>query len=42
MKRLIYFSNWLYLFSLSLWVGGMFLLGNRGSHQTQRAKTAGE
>lgn len=27
MKRLIYFSNWLYLFSLSLWVGGMFLLG---------------
>ncbi len=27
MKRLIYFSNWLYLFSLSLWVSGMFLLG---------------
>ncbi len=27
MKRLIYFSNWLYLFSLSLWVAGMFLLG---------------
>jgi len=27
MKRLIYFSNWLYLFSLALWVGGMFLLG---------------
>lgn len=27
MRRLIYFSNWLYLFSLSLWVGGMFLLG---------------
>jgi uncharacterized membrane protein len=27
MKRLIYISNWLYLFSLSLWVGGMFLLG---------------
>ena len=27
MKRLIYFSNCLYLFSLSLWVGGMFLLG---------------
>ncbi|NIQ02348.1 MAG: DUF4149 domain-containing protein [Nitrospinaceae bacterium] len=27
MKRLIYFANWLYLFSLALWVGGMFLLG---------------
>ena len=27
MKRLIYFSNWIYLFSLSLWVAGMFLLG---------------
>jgi len=27
MKRLIYISNWLYLFSLALWVGGMFLLG---------------
>lgn len=27
MKRLIFFANWLYLFSLSLWVGGMFLLG---------------
>jgi len=27
MKRIIYISNWLYLFSLSLWVGGMFLLG---------------
>lgn len=27
MRRLIYFANWLYLFSLSLWVGGMFLLG---------------
>lgn len=27
MKRLIYISNWLYLFSLSLWVAGMFLLG---------------
>ena len=27
MKRLVYFSNWLYLFSLSLWVAGMFLLG---------------
>ena len=27
MKRLIYIFNWLYLFSLSLWVGGMFLLG---------------
>jgi uncharacterized membrane protein len=27
MKRLIHFTNWLYLFSLSLWVGGMFLLG---------------
>lgn len=27
MKRLIFFSNWLYLFSLSLWVAGMFLLG---------------
>ena len=27
MKRLIYIANWLYLFSLSLWVGGMFLLG---------------
>ena len=27
MKRLLYISNWLYLFSLSLWVAGMFLLG---------------
>lgn len=27
MKRLIFFFNWLYLFSLSLWVAGMFLLG---------------
>jgi len=27
MKRLIIFLNGLYLFSLSLWVGGMFLLG---------------
>jgi len=27
MKRLILFFNFLYLFSLSLWVGGMFLLG---------------
>ncbi len=27
MKRLVYISNWFYLFSLSLWVGGMFLLG---------------
>ncbi len=27
MKRLIYISNGLYLFSLALWVGGMFLLG---------------
>ena len=27
MKRLIIFFNGLYLFSLSLWVGGMFLLG---------------
>ncbi|MZG53029.1 MAG: DUF4149 domain-containing protein [Nitrospinae bacterium] len=27
MKRLIFISNWLYLFSLSLWVAGMFLLG---------------
>jgi len=27
MRWLIYFSNWLYLFSLCLWVGGMFLLG---------------
>jgi uncharacterized membrane protein YedE/YeeE len=27
MRRLIYISNWLYLFSLALWVGGMFLLG---------------
>ncbi len=27
MKRLVYISNWLYLFSLALWVGGMFLLG---------------
>ncbi|MFQ5481435.1 MAG: hypothetical protein ACE5ER_01650 [Nitrospinaceae bacterium] len=27
MRRLIFFSNWLYLFSLALWVGGMFLLG---------------
>lgn len=27
MKFLIHFTNWLYLFSLSLWVSGMFLLG---------------
>jgi len=27
MKRLLFISNWLYLFSLSLWVAGMFLLG---------------
>ncbi len=27
MKRLIYLTNWLYLFSLALWVSGMFLLG---------------
>ena len=27
MKRLVFISNWLYLFSLSLWVAGMFLLG---------------
>ena len=27
MKRLVFLSNWLYLFSLSLWVAGMFLLG---------------
>ena len=27
MKRLVYIFNWFYLFSLSLWVGGMFLLG---------------
>ena len=27
MKRLIYISNGLYLFSLALWVAGMFLLG---------------
>lgn len=27
MKRLIHFSNFIYLFSLSLWVAGMFLLG---------------
>ena len=27
MKRLVFFLNWLYLFSLSLWVAGMFLLG---------------
>ncbi|MBC8283179.1 MAG: DUF4149 domain-containing protein [Nitrospinae bacterium] len=27
MKRLIFISNWLYMFSLSLWVAGMFLLG---------------
>ena len=27
MKRLVFISNWLYLFSLSLWVSGMFLLG---------------
>ena len=27
MRKLVYISNWLYLFSLSLWVGGMFLLG---------------
>jgi hypothetical protein len=27
MKRLLFISNWMYLFSLSLWVAGMFLLG---------------
>lgn len=27
MKRLVYIFNWFYLFSLSLWVGGMFLIG---------------
>ncbi len=27
MKRLVYTFNWFYLVSLSLWVGGMFLLG---------------
>jgi hypothetical protein len=27
MKRLVFISNWFYQFSLSLWVGGMFLLG---------------
>ena len=27
MKRLVFISNWFYLFSLCLWVGGMFLLG---------------
>ena len=27
MKRLIFISNWFYLFSLCLWTGGMFLLG---------------
>ncbi len=27
MKRVVFISNWLYLFSLSLWVAGMFLLG---------------
>lgn len=27
MKRLVYIFNQLYLFSLALWVGGMFLLG---------------
>lgn len=27
MKRLVFFFNGLYLLSLSLWVGGMFLLG---------------
>lgn len=27
MKTLVYIFNWFYLFSLSLWVGGMFLLG---------------
>ena len=27
MKRLVYIANGLYLFSLALWVGGMFLLG---------------
>ena len=27
MKRLVFLSNWFYLFSLCLWVGGMFLLG---------------
>ena len=27
MKRLVYTLNMLYVFSLSLWVGGMFLLG---------------
>ena len=27
MRRLVFISNWFYLFSLCLWVGGMFLLG---------------
>lgn len=27
MKKLIFISNWLYLVSLALWLGGMFLLG---------------
>jgi Na+/H+ antiporter NhaC len=27
MKGLVYISNWLYLVALSLWLGGMFLLG---------------
>ncbi len=27
MKRLIFISNWFYLFFLCLWTGGMFLLG---------------
>ena len=27
MKTLVYIFNWFYLFSLSLWVGGMFLIG---------------
>ena len=27
MKRLVFISNWFYLFSLCLWTGGMFLLG---------------
>nr|NIQ03716.1 hypothetical protein [Nitrospinaceae bacterium]NIR57599.1 hypothetical protein [Nitrospinaceae bacterium]NIS88069.1 hypothetical protein [Nitrospinaceae bacterium]NIT84933.1 hypothetical protein [Nitrospinaceae bacterium]NIU47109.1 hypothetical protein [Nitrospinaceae bacterium] len=27
MKRLLYIFNWFYLFALSIWVAGMFLLG---------------
>ena len=27
MRHLLYFLNWLYLFALSLWVGGMFFIG---------------